>query len=55
MNQRLVKFQTELYAMKEEKKDAESGISEMNMIERLMFNVQTSDLIEEGTKPVLYA
>jgi hypothetical protein len=41
-------FQKEIFAKPEKSKKDEVETAEMNIIERLMFNVQTSDLIEES-------
>ncbi len=52
LNARLITFQKEIFAKKEEANKSENvASSELNLIERLMFNVQTSDLIEESKMP----
>lgn len=47
-------FQKEIFAKPEKSKKDEVEPAEMNIIERLMFNVQTSDLIEESKQPKGY-
>ncbi len=47
-------FQKEIFAKAEKEKKDKPDSSELNIIERLMFNVQTSDLIEESKVPQGY-
>ena len=48
LENRMNSFQKEIFAKPEKSKKNEVETAEMNIIERLMFNVQTSDLIEES-------
>lgn len=48
LENRIQKFQKEIFAKGEKAKKDDREPSEFNIIEKLMFNVQTSDLIEES-------
>jgi hypothetical protein len=54
LENRIQKFQKEIFAKGEKPKKEEREPSEFNIIEKLMFNVQTSDLIEESKAPQGY-
>lgn len=51
---RIQTFQKEIFAKAEKAKKSEPEPSEFNLIEKLMFNVQSSDLIEESKAPQGY-
>ena len=54
---RLASFQSKIFSKKqnEEEKKKEESLSDLNVIERLMFNVQTSDLIDESRTSQKYS